>query len=161
MAGNAEIGKIGWIDITVDDAGSLRDFYAKVVGWEPEEVSMGEYSHFNMTMPGSGEPAAGIYHARGGNTELPSQWLIYIVVGDAAESARTCTDNGGKVIVQPKPMGGGSFCVIEDPGGAVAGIVAAAIRIECVDDKKNSAKQIRIAGLARRSSRNYFVDESR
>jgi predicted enzyme related to lactoylglutathione lyase len=36
MAGNADIGKIGWIDITVDDAGGLRDFYAKVVGWKPE-----------------------------------------------------------------------------------------------------------------------------
>ena len=44
MAGNAEIGKIGWIDISVDDASGLRDFYASVVGWIPEDVSMGEYS---------------------------------------------------------------------------------------------------------------------
>ncbi len=122
MAGNADIGKIGWIDISVDDASGLRDFYAKVVGWKPENVSMGEYSDFNMTMPGSGEPAAGICHARGGNADLPPQWLIYIVVGDAQESARICTDNGGKVLVQPRPMGGGSFCVIEDPGGAVAAL---------------------------------------
>ncbi len=122
MAGNADIGKIGWIDISVDDAGGLRDFYAKVVGWSPEDVSMGEYSDFNMTMPGSGEPAAGICHARGGNAELPSCWLIYIVVDDAAESAGICADNGGKVLVQPKSMGGGSFCVIEDPSGAVAAL---------------------------------------
>ena len=122
MAGHAPIGKIGWIDITVGDAQGLRDFYARVVGWKPEDVSMGEYSDFNMTMPGSGEPAAGICHARGGNADLPSQWLIYIVVGDATESARICADNGGKVLVQPRPMGGGSFCVIEDPGGAVAAL---------------------------------------
>ena len=31
-----EIGKIGWIDITVDDAEGLRDFYAKVTGWKAE-----------------------------------------------------------------------------------------------------------------------------
>ncbi len=122
MAGNADIGKIGWIDMTVDDATSLRDFYASVVGWKPEDVSMGEYNDFNMTMPGSGEPAAGICHAREGNAGLPSQWLIYIVVADATESARICVDNGGKVLVQPKPMGGGSFCVIEDPSGAVAAL---------------------------------------
>ncbi len=122
MAEKADVGKIGWIDITVDDAGGLRDFYAKVVGWKPEDVSMGEYSDFNMTMPGSGEPAAGICHARGGNAELPSCWLIYIVVDDAAESAGICADNGGKVLVQPKSMGGGSFCVIEDPSGAVAAL---------------------------------------
>ena len=83
---------------------------------------MGEYSDFNMTMPASGEPAAGICHARDGNADLPSQWLIYIVVADAQESARICTDNGGKVRVLPKPMGGGYFCVIEDPGGAVAAL---------------------------------------
>ena len=122
MAGNTDIGKIGWIDMTVDDAAGLRDFYAAVVGWKPEDVNMGEYSDFNMTMPASGEAAAGICHARDGNADLPSQWLIYIVVADVQESARICTDNGGKVRVQPKPMGGGNFCVIEDPGGAVAAL---------------------------------------
>ena len=47
-----QTGKIGWIDITVDDAGALRDFYADVVGLRPEPVSMGDYDDFNMTMPG-------------------------------------------------------------------------------------------------------------
>ncbi len=125
MAGSGEtggIGSIGWIDITVDDAQALRDFYAKVVGWEPEGVSMGDYSDFNMKMPGSGVPAAGICHTLGSNADLPSQWLIYIVVADVVESAGVCTENGGKVIVQPKPLSGGSFCVIEDPSGAVAAL---------------------------------------
>lgn len=122
MGGKSETGKIGWIDITVGDAEGLRDFYARVVGWKPEDVSMGEYSDFNMTMPDSGEPAVGICHARGSNAELPAQWLIYIIVGDVAESAVTCTENGGKILVQPKPLAGGSFCVIEDPGGAVAAL---------------------------------------
>lgn len=122
MAVQKETGRISWIDITVDDAESLRDFYAKVVGWEPEGVSMGEYSDFNMKMPGSGELAAGICHARGGNADLPSQWLIYIVVEDVAASAAACADNGGKVLVEPRPLSGGSFCVIEDPGGAAAAL---------------------------------------
>ena len=122
MAANADIGKIGWIDISVDDASGLRDFYAKVVGWKPEPVGMGEYSDFNMTMPGNGQPAAGICHARGSNAVLPSQWLIYIVVEDASESAKTCTEIGGKVLVEPRSMDGGSFCVIEDPSGAVAAL---------------------------------------
>lgn len=122
MAGNADIGKIGWIDISVDDANGLRDFYAKVVGWKPEQVSMGEYSDFNMTMPGNGEPAAGICHARGSNAALPTQWLIYIVVEDASESAKICAASDGKILVAPRPMDGGSFCVIEDPSGAVAAL---------------------------------------
>lgn len=120
-----ETGKIGWIDITVDDAEGLRDFYAAVVGWKPEEVSMGDYADYNMTMPASGTPAAGICHARGGNAELPRQWMIYIVVPDAAASAALCTANGGSVLVGPKAMGGGHFAVIEDPSGAVAALYQA------------------------------------
>ncbi len=122
MASNPDIGKIGWIDITVDDASGLKDFYAKVVGWKPDDVSMGEYNDFNMTMPESGEPAAGICHARGSNAKLPAQWLIYIVVEDAAKSAEACTENGGKIIAGPRPMDGARICVIEDPSGAVAAL---------------------------------------
>jgi predicted enzyme related to lactoylglutathione lyase len=33
------IGKIGWIDMTVDDANSLRDFYKDVVGWKVEDTN--------------------------------------------------------------------------------------------------------------------------
>jgi predicted enzyme related to lactoylglutathione lyase len=117
-----DIGKIGWFDLTVEDAPAVRDFYARVVGWKPEDVNMGEYSDFNMTMPESGDAAAGICHARGGNAALPAQWLIYITVANVDDSAAACTENGGKVIVGPKSMGSGKFAVIEDPNGSVAAL---------------------------------------
>ncbi|MFQ5982726.1 MAG: VOC family protein [Woeseiaceae bacterium] len=117
-----DIGKIGWVDLTVADAPAIRDFYSKVVGWRPEDVDMGEYNDFNMTVPTSGEPAAGICHARGGNAELPSQWLVYITVEDVDRSAETCRELGGTVIVEPISMGDGKFCVIEDPNGSVAAL---------------------------------------
>ncbi len=117
-----DIGKIGWFDLTVEDAEVVRDFYAKVVGWRPEDVNMGDYNDFNMTMPASGDPAAGICHARGDNAGLPSQWLIYITVADVDASAAACTENGGEVIVGPKSMGGGKFAVIKDPNGSVAAL---------------------------------------
>ena len=125
MGNDMETGKICWIDITVEDAEGLRDFYANVAGWKPEAVDMGEYADFNMTLPGSGTPAAGICHARGGNASLPRQWLIYITVADADASAAACLANGGKVLVGPKDMGGGRFAVIEDPTGAVAALYQA------------------------------------
>jgi predicted enzyme related to lactoylglutathione lyase len=125
VANDNEPGKICWVDMTVDDAEGLRDFYAAVAGWETENVDMGGYADFAMTMPGSGIPAAGICHARGSNAELPRQWLIYISVEDAEVSAAACVENGGKVLVGPKSMGGGTFAVIEDPGGAVAAIYQA------------------------------------
>ncbi|MGB5447975.1 MAG: hypothetical protein WBM80_03530 [Woeseiaceae bacterium] len=41
MSDKNQVGKIGWIDITVDDADGLRDFYKEVV--EPRELSGGQF----------------------------------------------------------------------------------------------------------------------
>ena len=115
-----EIGSITWFDLTVPDAEKVKDFYSKVVGWKAAPVSMGDYNDFNMNSPESGKTNAGICHKRGGNAQLPSQWLIYITVKNVDESAKMCTENGGKVLSGPKEMSGyGKFCAIEDPAGAV------------------------------------------
>jgi hypothetical protein len=65
MPADPSIGKVSWVDLTVGDAPRIRDFYQAVVGWEPSPVRMGDYSDFNMNVPGKSEPAAGICHARG------------------------------------------------------------------------------------------------
>lgn len=122
MSEDSQIGKIGWIDISVEDASGLRDFYATVVGWKSEEVSMGEYSDYSMLMPESGDAVTGICHARGSNAALRGGWLIYIIVEDVEKSAAACRANGGKVTVEPRDLAGGRFCVIEDPSGAVAAL---------------------------------------
>lgn len=122
MSDNSQVGKIGWIDMTVDDADGLRDFYTSVVGWETEAVSMGDYSDYSMTLPASGEAVSGICHARGGNADLPGGWLIYITVADVEASAAACTANGGELLVAPKGLAGGRFCVIRDPSGATAAL---------------------------------------
>ncbi len=118
-----ETGKIGWIDLTIEDAPRIRDFYQQVVGWQPSPVGMGDYNDFNMTAPQSGTPMAGICHARGPNVGLPAQWLIYITVSDLDASMTSCKDLGGAVIAGPKSMGSmGRYCVIRDPAGAVAAL---------------------------------------
>lgn len=122
MPDNTQTGKIGWIDMTVDDAEGVRDFYKAVVGWGSDDVSMGDYADYSMTMPGSGEAVSGICHARGSNADIPAGWLIYIVVEDVETSAAACVENGGAVVVAPRDLAGGRFCVIRDPAGAAAAL---------------------------------------
>ena len=123
MAEMSEAGKIGWIDITVDDAEGLRDFYSAVVGWKPQGVDMGEYSDFNMIVPGTQEAAAGICHARGVNADLPPAWMIYLVVDDLNASLTAVEEKGGEILLGPKQMGPGSaYAIIQDPAGAVAAL---------------------------------------
>jgi len=119
---DAETGRILWHDLTVEDAEEIRDFYADVVGWSAEPVDMGGYADFNMLPPGSSEPVAGICHARGSNAGLPSQWLVYFGVDDLEASVSRCEAAGGEVVAGPGRAGGGRYCVIRDPAGAVFAI---------------------------------------
>jgi predicted enzyme related to lactoylglutathione lyase len=121
-----QVGTVGWMDLTVENAGDVRDFYRQVVGWSASDVDMGGYSDYCMNAPGSGTTVAGICHARGTNAGLPAQWLMYITVEDLEASLGRCKTLGGRVLAGPKDMGAqGRYCVIEDPAGAVAALWAA------------------------------------
>ena len=57
------VGKISWFDLTVEDAGKVRDFYSDVVGWKHSDVDMGGYDDFTMLAPAGGEAVAGGRHS--------------------------------------------------------------------------------------------------
>ena len=119
---DARIGAIVWQDLTVEHAESVRDFYQAVVGWSSQGEDMGGYEDFHMISPSTGSSVAGICHARGENANVPPQWLVYINVKDVDASAARCRDLGGEVVDGPRMMGGGRFCVIKDPAGAVCAL---------------------------------------
>lgn len=118
-----KVGTINWIDLTVDDADGVRDFYRNVVGWETSGIDMGGYSDHCMIPPQTEGPVAGICHARGKNANAPAQWLIYINVADLDRSIEAVNAGGGAVISGPSAAGEyGRFCIIRDPAGAVAAL---------------------------------------
>ena len=119
----SNLGKVVWKDLTVPDATAVRDFYAGVVGWTAKDHDMGEYADYEMYPAGSDDCVAGICHARGTNANLPAQWLLYVSVADVAASAARCEALGGKVLDGPRAMGKQQFCVIQDPAGAVLGLI--------------------------------------
>ena len=113
-------GTISWQDLTVADADGLRDFYQAVVGWKPEPLSMGTYQDFVMNAEGT--PVAGVCHARASNADLPPLWIIYITVEDLDHSIEECHRRGGSIVSGPRSYGGGRYCVIKDPAGAVCAL---------------------------------------
>lgn len=118
-----EPGTIGWIDLTVENAGEIRDFYRAVAGWTAEDVEMGGYSDFNMIAPAAGHPVAGICHARGANADLPAQWMLYITVTDLDTCMQRVKAKGGEILKEPGTGSSfGRFCVIRDPAGAVCAL---------------------------------------
>ncbi|MEZ5359751.1 MAG: VOC family protein [Candidatus Zixiibacteriota bacterium] len=116
------IGTIGWIDLTVENAVEVKDFYSKVVGWSASPISMGDYDDFTMMPPGGSAPAAGICHSRGGNKDIPPVWMLYIIVANIDDSIAACAENGGRLLNGPKTMGNDRYCFIEDPAGVTVAL---------------------------------------
>jgi len=110
--------------LTVEDAEGIRDFYCEVVGWQAQDHSMGDYNDFEIQAPNSGVTVAGICHARKTNANVPAQWLVYVNVADVDVSAARCLEQGGKVVDGPRMMGNNCFCIIQDPAGAVIGLMS-------------------------------------
>jgi hypothetical protein len=117
-----DIGKILWQDLTVTNAVEVRDFYQQIIGWDCIPEDMGGYDDFHMIVPSTGNSVAGICHAKGVNADIPPVWMIYITVEDVDKNAQKCKELGGEVVVEPRLMGGGYFCVIRDPAGAICAL---------------------------------------
>ena len=121
-AGQTEaVGRIAWLDLTVPDATATRDFYRQVVGWSVQDVAMehgGErYADYAMVAEGD-RPAAGVCHARGVNAHLPPVWMIYLPVGDLAESLRRVEAEGGTVLSTTRGKDGQPvYAAVRDPVG--------------------------------------------
>jgi predicted enzyme related to lactoylglutathione lyase len=121
------VGCISWLDLTVSDASAIRDFYRQVVDWSVQDVEMedaGErYADYNM-FGDDGNPAAGVCHARGVNLGLPPIWMIYLPVGDLAESLRHVREGGGTIIKATRGTDGAyAYAVVQDPVGACLALV--------------------------------------
>jgi lactoylglutathione lyase len=114
-------GKVVWHDLTVPNADKVRDFYASLVGWKAEDLSMGDYSDY--VMRASDKSSVGICHRRGANENIPSGWMMYINVYDLKACLDKAESLGGKILeVRKADDGSPYFAYIQDPGGAVCGL---------------------------------------
>lgn len=120
--GTHKLGEVAWIDLTVNDASGIKNFYQDIVGWKTEEVPMEGYSDFAMISSESEQAVSGICHARGPNAELPPMWLPYFLVSDIETAVEKVTAQGGELITLIKSMGNDKYVVIKDPAGAACAL---------------------------------------
>ena len=127
--GDAPVGHIAWLDLTITNAASTAEFYKQVVGWSVQDLAMKheaiDYADYLMQGP-NGKAIAGVCHARGVNLELPPVWLLYLPVGDMQESLRLVPELGGTVLRSIKGKDGAYvYAAIQDPVVAVFAIAPA------------------------------------
>jgi len=117
-------GTVHWTELMTRDVAKAKAYYAKVCGWEFDEVPMEE----------------GIYHiARVGETmvagimdlaDMPGMeaatpyWMTYLAVDDVDAAVKETAAMGGGVHRAPWDVEGvGRVAMISDPAGAALGIM--------------------------------------
>jgi predicted enzyme related to lactoylglutathione lyase len=117
-----------WNELLTNDPEAAKRFYVDIVGWTTQAMPMPSGGTYTILMNGE-QPAAGIMdiketHAPAGT---PPHWTAYIAVDDVDAAVVKVEKGGGKVHVPCFDVEGiGRIAMIEDPTGAVIGIMTPA-----------------------------------
>ncbi|MGW5420897.1 VOC family protein [Streptomyces sp. NPDC003943] len=102
-----------WVDAQLPDLQAGKRFYGELFGWsfdpDRDEARL------------RGRRVAGLLPKRDGR--MPTTWTVYLAVGDAGIAAERVKAAGGRMVMEPYPVGPfGVLALAADPGGAVFGL---------------------------------------
>ena len=115
----AEVGGLAWHELHALDFRAQVDFYTKVFGWRTQVL--GDTADFRYSTFGNPDAlAGGVFDARGMLPEgVPSHWVVYFGVQDAAAASQRVVELGGTVIRDPWDSEFGRFAQVTDPLGGL------------------------------------------
>lgn len=111
-----------WNELATRDTTKAGDFYTGLFGWGKKVQQMGPMTYTSFM---NGErPAGGMYQPGPEMGDVPPHWLVYFAVDDTDARVKQTNELGGKTITPPMDIPGtGRFAIIQDPQGAVFGII--------------------------------------
>jgi predicted enzyme related to lactoylglutathione lyase len=114
----------GWAEVNARGLERVLPFYEKVFGWKAKASQMPEgqppYTEFQV----DGESIAGAMEMNPAiPAEVPSYWTVYFTVDDVDRAFDRARDAGAQEMVAPQDFPGGRFAIIQDPQGAMFGLL--------------------------------------
>jgi len=115
-------GAFSWFELTTSDVDAAKSFYAKLFGWDTEDMSMGD---MNYTVVKVGNEGLGGITAVPPQAEgTPPHWGVYVTVDDVDARAAKAEELGGKILVPPTDIPTvGRLSLLQDPQGAVISVI--------------------------------------
>ncbi|MCB9676379.1 MAG: VOC family protein [Alphaproteobacteria bacterium] len=104
-----------WHGIVTPDPAAARAFYAGVLGWNAQDVPMGDGTT-TVLDPGDGVPRCHLGAPQ--EAGVPAHWESYLRVADVDAAAAAAVRNGGAILVPPTDIPPGRFAVVTSPSGA-------------------------------------------
>jgi predicted enzyme related to lactoylglutathione lyase len=117
-----EPGSLCWNELMTSDTDVAGAFFARLFGWERDELDMGDMGIYTLfTLASTTDNVGGMVALPG--PEVPPHWMVYIGVADCETSAQQVVDLGGTIIVPPTEIPDiGCFAIAADPHGATFGL---------------------------------------
>ena len=118
LGGTAGYSGWRWAELWTRDTAAAIDFYTKVVGWEIEEVPVGEDTY--TVFRSDGKRNAGLVEL--GQRRVEPRWAPYVGVTDLRGILVRVWEKGGKVLREPAEVdfeaaGRNRVALIADPSG--------------------------------------------
>jgi uncharacterized protein len=112
------MGDVSWLELYTTDNEAAMRFYGDLFGWKPTESmdmgGMGVYRMFGR----SSESMGGMMTKTPDMAQVPTTWLLYFRVPDVHAAAERIKALGGKLVMGPMEVPGGSWVVQgKDPQG--------------------------------------------
>jgi uncharacterized protein len=114
------LGNFCWVELSTTDQNAAKSFYGSLFGWTAQDSPMGPgefYTIFKL----QGRDAAAGYTLRADQRAagVPPNWMLYVAVASADQTASKAQSLGGKGVAGPfDVMDKGRMAVIQDPTGA-------------------------------------------
>jgi predicted enzyme related to lactoylglutathione lyase len=115
-------GAFSWTELTTSDTKAARTFYGKLLGWQFQDMDMGNGTYAVINVAGQG--VGGITAVPPNAKSMPPAWGGYVTVDDIDAVAARVAGLGGRVLLAPTDIPTvGRFATIMDPQGATLSLI--------------------------------------
>jgi predicted enzyme related to lactoylglutathione lyase len=118
-------GTFSWVELSTTDPDGAKAFYSELFDWDAIDMPVGDTGETYTMLNINGDVVAALARQREQQRAqgVPPNWLSYITVADADETAARAAELGGVVHAPPfDVLDVGRMAVLQDPTGAVFAI---------------------------------------
>ncbi len=106
-------GTMGWTELYTRDLERTQSFYTSLFGWEWSSMPMDQGGNYHLAALDE-VMVCGLLEMDENWGDIPSHWMVYIQVEDAAAAAAKVTSLGGDICVPVTEISVGRFAVVND-----------------------------------------------
>jgi predicted enzyme related to lactoylglutathione lyase len=117
-------GNFCWFELGTSDQNAAKEFYCELFGWRFDDTPLPpEMGGVYTTLTKDGKKVGAMYQLGPHSGDAPPNWMLYVAVDSADETAAKVAELGGEALCPPfDVMEHGRMVMFKDPTGAVLSV---------------------------------------